>query len=87
MIPFAAENDTFEDSEAVPPAVLFVAATMLNTRDTLECRAFDVIADVLDVNCNPCVSRIAPPLFEKLIPFESWKLRVWNVEEASAENA
>ena len=40
-------------------------------------------ANVVPVPASACVSRMAPALFEKLMPFESWKLRVWNVEDAA----
>ena len=67
--------------------MLFVAATMLMTREADECSALDVIALVADVNWSAWVTLNAPALLEKLTPLESWNVSVWNVDEASAENA
>ena len=56
MRPLAFEKLTFEERLAVPPPVLFVAATMLMTREAEVLSAFEVIADVFDVNWSAWVA-------------------------------
>ena len=70
MTPLAALKLTLLLRLAVPPPVLFVAATMFITRLALVCSAALVIALVALVNCRPwlIVTTFAP--FEpKLMPF------------------
>ena len=64
-----------------------IPTSALNAGRDEECIALLVIALVFEVNCRPWVTRRAPALLLKLIPFESWKVRVWNVLDASAEKA
>lgn len=59
-----------------------VADVCWNNEDWEVFSAFEVIREVFEVNCNPCVTTIEPALLLQLIPFEFANDKVWNVEDA-----
>lgn len=63
VIPFALLKETLLLRLAVPPPVLFVAATILTSLEAEE-------------NSRSCVTRNDPALLLKLTPFEFWKTNV-----------